>query len=128
MGIFNKKPKFKSSIPEKFQNLSLDSMSDDTMEEILIKFPEIKTPEFIDTEYRKGNLTDQKTKELKKKALIHGIEEFIKKEKEDFEKDQSIFNKSKQDKVKKTLISVYENEYTGIISRDESNFLIDALK
>lgn len=127
MGIFNKKPKFKSKIPNKFHNLTLDKMTDSIMEEISTDFPEIKTPEFVDIEHRKGHLSDAKAKELKKKAVLNGINELIKKEKDEFEKDSSIF-KVKQDKVKVSLLSVYENEYSGVISRDESHFLIDALK
>lgn len=130
MGIFNKKPKFVSSIPEKFHNLSMDKMTDSLILEINEQFPEIKTPAYIDVEQKKGHISENKAKELKKRYLLHSVEEAIKKEKEKFEKEQkSIFGKFKQpEQVKQTLVSVYESESIGIISREESDYLIDALK
>lgn len=127
MQLFKSKETFKSKIPQKFHSLSFDTMTDDTMKEIQDMFPEITTPKYVDAELEKGHLSEDKAKELKKKAVYNSLQEIIKKEKDNFEKKENPKFTFKQNR-KPALISVYESEYAGVISHEEADFLIDALK
>lgn len=127
MQLFKSKETFNSKIPQKFHSLSFDNMTDTTMKEIQDMFPEITTPKYVDAELEKGHISEAKANELKKKAVLHSLQDMIKKEKEDFDKKNNTRFSFKQNR-KPALISVYENEYNGVISHEEADFLIDALK
>ena len=94
MGII-KKSKFESKIPVKYQQLSINTITDELMYEIIQNHPEIQIPKFIDRELEKGNITKNKAEELKRRATVNGIKDYIKKEKEEFERSKSISNKLK---------------------------------
>lgn len=131
MGIILKKEKFTSKMPEKYQKLTIDDMTNELMYQIMKEFPEITTPKYIDKELEKGHISKEKADELKRKSIISGIDHYVKKEKELHDnKSKSVLDKFKSDASRKTrsMVAAYESECSGVISKDELFYLINALQ
>jgi len=128
MGIFPKKEEFVSKIPQKYQNLTYQSMTLDLVSKISSEFPELKPPKFIDSELQKGNMTEEKANQLKIRSMVNGIKSYVSNEKRKFDAEQTKKKNILPDKIKRKMIKVYESGSNGTISKDEVNYLIDALK
>ena len=132
MGRDNKKEKFQSKIPEEYQRLTMSNITKHTADKIIREFPEIRIPDFIDEEVEKGHISKDKADELKCKCVVNGIQKYIRKEKEDFYKANAKTKKNFIGKIKpeprRVMVSVYESECNGVISKNEVDYLIDALK
>lgn len=130
MGILLKKEKFTSKMPEKYLKLTIDDMTNELMYQIMKEFPEITTPKYIDKELEKGHISKEKADELKRKSIISGIDNYVKKEKELHDKkSKSVLDKFKSDASRRTtMVAAYESECSGVITKDELFYLIDALQ